>query len=98
MDVKEAKRADYVAGLRWLADLLEGNPDLVVPWSGTESSIDVFVETAQELAAWRQVFIEAGPVEMEVTPKDAYPLRLTIPENRIVLGLFSKVIGAEAVA
>jgi hypothetical protein len=32
------RRAGYITGLRALADILEGNPELPLPWQGTPSS------------------------------------------------------------
>jgi hypothetical protein len=46
------KRADYVAGLRALADVIEANPHLVLPLHQTFSA---FCDTREELHAWLRV-------------------------------------------
>lgn len=52
----DPERAAYVAGLRALADLLEANPDLVLPFDGRTHPISVFARTGDDqrtaLAAW----------------------------------------------
>ena len=52
------KRAEYTKGLRALADLLDANPDLDLPWEGshpqygTLSVITLADEGAAQIAAW----------------------------------------------
>jgi hypothetical protein len=45
-----ANRAEVVAGLRALVELLDGNPKLAVPYEGTESKLAVFVDGPQPVA------------------------------------------------
>ena len=50
-------REEYTAGLRALADLLDANPELRLPWTGTEdTAVQVCVAGADDpqraLAAW----------------------------------------------
>lgn len=48
------ERAEYIAGLRALADLLERNPDLELPHTGMGGSLCVVLHETQreQLAAW----------------------------------------------
>jgi hypothetical protein len=59
-EVKLDKRAEYIKGLRALADVLENNPDLNLPFSGQKaSSLNVIPhsgdEQREQLAAWVKV-------------------------------------------
>lgn len=58
-DHKQGERAEYIAGLRALAELLEQHPDLVLPYDGNGNSINVIPygpdEQRQQLAAWARV-------------------------------------------
>ena len=55
------KRAEYTKGLRALADLLDANPDLQLPWEGsypeygTLSIIALGDDGAAQIAAWAKV-------------------------------------------
>lgn len=52
----ENERAEYIAGLRALADALESDPGLTVPFSGSAASdLSVFIETKEELQHWVRV-------------------------------------------
>lgn len=46
-------RAEYIEGLRGLANALEDDPDLPLPFDGTiTSNLTVFAQTKDELQAW----------------------------------------------
>lgn len=53
------ERAEYIAGLRMLANALEQNPDLRLPYSGSRSHLLVIPSWEEnqraELAAWSRV-------------------------------------------
>ena len=68
------KRADYIAGMRRIADALEQNPDLVLPYEGDLSEFSVFTHTRQELVAWLRVL--DGKRDKEVTDSAAYGFKL----------------------
>lgn len=46
------QRTSYIAGLRILADLLEQQPDLKLPYDGITSPIAVFTHDREDLVAW----------------------------------------------
>lgn len=48
-------RAEYIAGLRAIADALEADENLPLPFEGNTSSGTVFCETREEIAAWSRV-------------------------------------------
>jgi hypothetical protein len=54
---EDFKRAEYIAGLRMLADVLETNPHLRLPFDGNVSELDVMPhgDQRQELADWARV-------------------------------------------
>lgn len=81
-------RENYVAGLRQLADTIEANPELVLPYTGGESTFDVFTETAEETKAWRKVI--PGFVSEKVTPTDHYPIELRGAVAGVTVGIFAK--------
>lgn len=73
-DTTTTKRADYIAGLRQLADALDADPDLPLPWDGTAvSRLSVFTATRAECAAWARVL---GHAEKEISD-DYYGFKLT---------------------
>lgn len=56
------ERAEYVAGLRALADLIESHPELCVPSTGTGCSHwSVMPRTREDMQAWVAVLVD--PVE-----------------------------------
>lgn len=70
-------RADYIAGLRKIADALESNPDLRLPWHGSSkygSPLSVFTDTKAEAAAW--AFVLDGRAEKNVTENGNYGFQL----------------------
>lgn len=48
-------RDEYIAGLRQLADALEANPSLSVPWNGGVSPLRIFAQDRAEVVAWARV-------------------------------------------
>lgn len=51
-------RAEYVAGLRRIADALEADPSLPLPYEGASGDmgrLSVFTSTREELQAWSRV-------------------------------------------
>lgn len=70
-------RADYIAGLRKIADALEAHDDLVLPYPGSSeyaSSFSVFTDTKAEAAAWALVL--DGRAEKNVTEDGNYGFQL----------------------
>jgi hypothetical protein len=57
-------RTGYTAGLRALADALDSNPDLPLPYDGTLSRLTVFAHTKGEAAAYARVL--PGRVDKKV--------------------------------
>lgn len=47
----DADRQPYIAGLRQLADLLEDNTDLPLPYHGTMSELAIFADSKEQLVA-----------------------------------------------
>jgi len=65
------ERAEYIAGLRMLADALETNPELTLPYTGrTTTTINVipFDNQREQLAAWARVL----PGRKEKQPRGQY--------------------------
>jgi hypothetical protein len=58
-------RTAFTAGLRVLADALDANPDLPLPYDGTTSELSVFTRTKAEAAAYARVL--PGTVDKRVT-------------------------------
>jgi hypothetical protein len=66
------RRAEYVAGLRAFADLLEDRPEVPLPWSGKPSSpISVFAHDEQAAQAIAGAL--GRPVKSEYKPLDTGP-------------------------
>ncbi|HTI26215.1 MAG TPA: hypothetical protein VL652_34820 [Kutzneria sp.] len=53
------ERAEYIAGLRELADILEEHPELMLPYRGAHAPLEVIPgdadEQREQLAAWARV-------------------------------------------
>jgi hypothetical protein len=47
-----ANRSEYTAGLRALADIIDGDPDLPLPYVGNSIESSIFAHSREELAAW----------------------------------------------
>jgi hypothetical protein len=64
------ERAEYIKGLRALADALEQHPELRLPYDGRSTGISVFPHGDQraELADWARVL----PGRKEKTPRNTY--------------------------
>jgi hypothetical protein len=60
-----ADRAAYTAGLRALADALDADPGLPLPYDGTTSELSVFTSTKAEAAAYARLL--PGKVDKAVT-------------------------------
>jgi hypothetical protein len=65
-------RAEYIAGLRMLADVLEANPHLRLPYTGSDQGSPINVmphgDERQELADWAR----ALPGKKQKKDRDAY--------------------------
>jgi hypothetical protein len=57
----DEERAEYVAGLRKLAAILEAVPTLAVPWRGADSTMpmDVIGHNREDVAAWATLLDDA---------------------------------------
>ncbi|MFD9950856.1 hypothetical protein ACFWYW_19740 [Nonomuraea sp. NPDC059023] len=64
MSNTEAKRAAYTAGLRALADILDANPDLPLPYAGTDSTLN-WIELGDEARRGAAVFARLMPGAVE---------------------------------
>ena len=84
-------REAYVAGLRRLADTIEGNPDLVLPFTGGESEFSVFTETPAETVVWRRL-LRLGCVAEKVTPANAYPIELRGQVEGVTVAIYAKAV------
>jgi hypothetical protein len=75
--VKADPRAEYVAGLRALADLLEANPALPLPHHGASpdySRLAVFARNKDDLLAWARAI--PGRKDKNVTDSESYGFEL----------------------
>lgn len=64
-------RSEYIAGLRALADALESNLDLVLPFEGgPNSDLCVFTTTKEEVQDWARVM--PGRKDKNVDDNDTY--------------------------
>ena len=61
------ERDDYIAGLRQLADLLERNESLILPYS-SYSAFNMFTHSKKELQDWAKAF--PGTLEKEFSDID----------------------------
>lgn len=66
------ERAEYIAGLRALADALEADRDLVLPYTGNSeySRFSVFTDTRRSLQLWAKAI--PGTKDKEVTEDQHY--------------------------
>ena len=67
-------RAAYISGLRKLADHLEANHALPLPYNGSASALSVFVRTKAEAVAYARLM---GKAEKSFTDSTAYGFNLT---------------------
>lgn len=68
------ERAAYAAGLRALADALDGNPDLPLPFDGTTSPLSIFVHTKPEAVAFARLM--HGQVDKHFNDNPDYGFQL----------------------
>ncbi|MEU8271589.1 hypothetical protein AB0B89_31065 [Sphaerisporangium sp. NPDC049002] len=64
-------RAEYIKGLRALADILENHPDLPLPYDGRGGAID-FIELGEEDRRGAAVFARVMPGTVRKEPRDTY--------------------------
>jgi hypothetical protein len=55
-DSTETVRAEYIAGLRVLADLLEARPEIPAPYHGRSTELAIFTSGKDELVAAARAF------------------------------------------
>lgn len=67
-------RTAYIKGLRALADALEANPDLILPWEGSKTDLSVFTETVDQLTHYRRLL---GKVDKTVRDAGVYGFQIT---------------------
>lgn len=67
-------RTAYIAGLRRIADALEADPDLRLPYDGAVSEFPVFTYTREQLVAWARVL--DGKRDKEVTEDKGFGFEL----------------------
>ncbi|MFD9949996.1 hypothetical protein ACFWYW_28440 [Nonomuraea sp. NPDC059023] len=74
MSNTEAERAAYTAGLRALADILDANPDLPLPYDGDGKPLSFIEGIAAESRRGAAVFarVMPGPVEKSGTDSQFY--------------------------
>jgi hypothetical protein len=65
----EQKRAEYTKGLRALADILDANPDLPLPYDGTGSALD-WIELGEEARRGAAVFARVMPGTVDKSVSD----------------------------
>lgn len=73
-----AKRAAYVAGLRTIADALEADPALPLPYGSERPSylrISIYARNRDEVQAWVDLADEVGTQSMD---RGNYTLELTV--------------------
>jgi len=73
-EAQQEARAGYIAGLRRIADALESDPLLLLPYDGTGSEFSVFTDSRDELVRWARVL--DGKRDKEVTDSDHYAFKL----------------------
>ena len=66
-------RNAYTQGLRALADALDNNPELPLPYSGTTGPFIVFTRSKKDLLAYRALL---GKVEKKVTEDGVYDFQI----------------------
>jgi len=67
-------RAGYIAGIRTLADALEANEELPLPYHGADQTLSVFVQTKAEAVAYARLM---GKAEKSYDDGAHYGFRLT---------------------
>ena len=73
-EAEQEVRAGYIAGLRRIADALEADPSLPLPYDGTGSEFSVFTDSRDELVRWARVL--DGKRDKEVTSDSNYGFKL----------------------
>lgn len=68
-----ADRASYVAGLRALADLLEDNEHLPLPFEGSQSNLSFFTSNREQLQSLARLM---GRAEKDYTDNPVYGFKL----------------------
>lgn len=71
---KPDPRAEYIAGLRALADLLEQNEILPLPYEGTSSELTFFTYEREQAQAFARLL--PGKVDKEVTDSNSFGFEL----------------------
>ena len=66
-------RTAYTQGLRALADALDHDPELPLPYSGTHHDIAVFTDRPEDLHAYRALLSE---VERKITDQGIYDFQM----------------------
>ena len=66
-------RTAYTQGLRALADALDHNPDLPLPYHGNDVTMSVFTRSKKDLLAYRALL---GKVEKQVTDDGVYDFQI----------------------
>lgn len=69
-----AARAAFAAGLRAIADAIDADPALPLPYDGTSQRITWYVDTAAEFAAVRRLLAEGTPVKFDSSAGPHYRL------------------------
>lgn len=67
-------RADYITGLRAIADALEADDDLPLPYPGRCSESLIFCRTREQVQAWARVM--TGEKRKEIEDSDGYGFAL----------------------
>jgi len=70
----EDRRTAYIEGLRTLADALEANDAIPLPYDGTASELSIFCRSRDELAALTRAL--PGPKDKQVTDSASYGFEL----------------------
>lgn len=69
-----ADRNAYTAGLRALADALDADPDLPLPYHGVDSRLSVFTQTKAQVLAYRKLL---GKIDKKFTDDGNYDFQMT---------------------
>ena len=70
---KLQERTDYIAGLRALADALDEDTSLPLPYDGKSSALSVFTDTKAECLAYARLL---GRADKKYTDSDSYGFEL----------------------
>lgn len=79
-------RTAFTTGLRALADALDADPELPLPFEGSLNQLSVFTDTVEELAAWRRLL---GTVDKTVRDSGAYGFQITGALHGLGLRVFA---------